>query len=31
MVAGGVIDTGSEEITEKVVTDVGEASAGGVE
>jgi len=29
MVKDGIVDTGGEEITEKVVTDVGEASAGG--
>ena len=29
MVAEGIVDTGAEAITEKVVTDVGEASAGG--
>src|SRR5438093_1325325 len=29
MVKDGIVDTGGEAITEKVVTDVGEASAGG--
>ncbi len=29
MVKSGIVDTGSEAITEKVVTDVGEAGAGG--
>ena len=29
MMAEGITDAGSEEITEKVITDVGEASAGG--